>query len=183
MATSQWIKIGLVGRPHGLRGDFFVSGREEPLPTSYRNIAIGSDPGWGDKAAVLQIRHQNGQSVMRCSASTSRDSATGLCGRPIWVPREQIEVDEEQHFLWGDLIGRAVEDCDGLKLGHAFQVYNVGASDIMVVRDDQGKALEIAIAPPYFDTDGLSQAVSLGRVRLLVQATVFEDFWQDELRH
>lgn len=179
MAVSPWIKIGLVGRPHGLRGEFFVAGREDLVPSDYKDIAIGSDPGWAEKAEVLQIRTQGKQSVMRCSASTSRDTAEALCGRPIWVKREQVEINEDEHYLWADLIGRQVDDCNGVKLGHVLSVYNVGASDILVVRDDKGRFLEVAMAPTYFDADGISRGVHSGRLTLLVAGEVFSDLWQE----
>lgn len=183
MAAPQWIKIGLVGRPHGLKGDFFVAGRDEKIPPTYQSISIGSDPGWGDKAEIVQVREQGGQSVIRCTVSTTRESAEALCGRPIWITRDQVEIDESRSYLWGDLMGRAVEDKAGVALGHVFQIYNVGASDILVVRAPDGRALEIAMSPAYFSDEDLSELSKGQAIRLLVEQEVFADFWQERLQN
>ena len=181
MAVSQWVKIGLVGRPHGLKGDFFVSGRDSQVPDTYRSIAIGSDPTSGEKAEILSVRNQNGQCVMRCTASKSRDQAALICGWPIWVVRDQVECDPSQNYLWADLEGRELADCNGVVLGHVSRVYNVGASDILVIQDVSGKTLEIAIAPTYFDAAELSGRASSGAVRLQVPGSTFADLWQEKI--
>ena len=184
---DRWIKIGLVGRPHGVRGDFFVAGRESELDTHFTRIRIGSDAGWGDEAKVTMIRNvpssKGNKTVMRCSRSTNRDQAEELTGRPIWVARREINVDPETQYVWGDLIGRAVVDSDGFRVGHVLRVYNAGASDILVIRDEKARGLEIPVAPTYVDADslGVDTTGGDGSIRLIVSSSLFADLWQESI--
>jgi 16S rRNA processing protein RimM len=71
------------------------------------------------------------------------DAAESLAGVKIWVPAEEVEVDEDE-YLWQDLIGCEVYQADGDLLGSVTALEEYGAQDILTVHtpDDAAQAGE-----------------------------------------
>lgn len=174
--ANDWLKIGKIGKAHGLRGAFFVRGRDEPVPAAYGTLRIGPDFKSARPAEIVSSLWQNDQSILKLDIAKDRTGIDAMMGFDIWAARDRIALDDDEEFLWSDLESRSVVDSAGQPVGTLVEVYNTGASDIAVVRSLSGASLEIALVEDYFDFD----IPETGPLRLVVPAAMFEDLWQEK---
>lgn len=142
------------------------------MPKSYRELWIGPSPEAAQVAKIAATGMQSGRPLLTTSLAVDRTASEALTGMLIYVDASRVPRDDAP--LWDDLPGARVVDAAGVTLGEVDHVYNSGASDIVVVRREDGKSLDIALAPPY--VMGEESFVS-GEVRLAVGADVFEELW------
>lgn len=175
-ANDSWLKIGRVGRAHGLRGDFFVSGRDEPIPKSYGKLLIGDVPESARPTTIEKLGWLNERPVLKCSLASDRTAAEQLSGQPIWVAASAVQVDNAKEYLWSDLEGRQVNDARGVCLGRVRSVYNAGAGDVIEIEDQVGRLLDVPMIAQYFD---MSFTRGESELTLVVTADFFNELWQD----
>jgi len=171
----MFLKIGIVGRALGLQGSFYVSGRDESIPSSIRFIKIGKTLDTAKDAEVLKSVWQSGRAAIVCSLAADRTAAELLKGMNIWVEESQIRVSEDREFLLVDLIGRDVVDVNGAFIGRVEDVLKQPASiNIMVVNQDRSADVEIPMIADYIDM-GFLRGEKI--INLKVDKDVFGDIW------
>lgn len=186
------MKLGVVGKAHGLRGAFFVAGRRDrPVPKSCKKIVLGEvetpskssfsqAPETPEPSQIYEIvssSTQQGRPLLQCRGVDDRTAAETLTGRSIWVEREQISVNPAQEFLWADLVGCLIYDSSGAPFGKVSEVGSYGAGDVAVVQAEiEGKlwAVEVLLGPQFFNMDF---DVSARRLDLVVDKDTFEGLW------
>ena len=176
--SRSWIQLGVVGRPHGLRGAFFIAGRDELLPESLGTVWIGPQPEKAPSFAILGCRWQSGRVQLELAGLTSREAVDDHKGQALWCQRQDLEIDETSEYLWADLIGRQVLDLSGELIGVTEQIQNHGASDILTLRSrETGRYLDIPLVESYVRMD-------FGRIgsplQLTVNADVFDEAWYSD---
>jgi 16S rRNA processing protein RimM len=171
---DRWLLIGTVGKPHGLRGAFFISGRSEPFPASCRQVVLGPDPEHGRVFSVARGSLQPDRPVLGLVEVSDRTFVEGMRGEKIWIARSSLQVDESAEYLWSDIAGAEVFDSTGNLMGRIVDMVNYGASDIAVLENANGQRLDLPFVPVYVDMNFRS---SDRRINLLVEAAVFEEFW------
>ena len=172
---ARWLMIGTVGKPHGLRGAFFVSGRSEPIPEGCVKVVLGNDPAGGETLRVAAGSLLRDRPVMALTKFSDRTTIEAMRGVRIWIPRSVLPVNDLSEYLWADVIGSEVIDAAGISLGRVIDMVNYGASDIAVVADDHGARLDLPFVDVYVD---MSFRPTDKRITLLVESAVLEDFWQ-----
>jgi 16S rRNA processing protein RimM len=174
-STSSWLKIGRVGKAHGLRGDFFVSGRDGPIPNNYREVMIGKSEDSARPAKIEKSGWLSEKPVLKCSLAGDRNAAEELNGQAIWVDEQAIKIDDASEYLWSDLEGRQVSGSDGACLGRVRSVYNAGAGDVLEIEDSKGRVLGIPMVSQYVD---MSFTRGGDELLLVVPIETFADLWQ-----
>lgn len=174
-SAEQYVCIGRVGRAHGLAGAFFISDRDTPIPRSYGRLLIGNDPESARATTVTSCVMQSGRPVLRCDLSQKREDAEALVGLGVFVLRSAIGPQRGADLIWADMKGLTVNDSEGQALGIVLGLYNAGASDIIVVRGEGGRTLDLPLVPAYFDAE---QVAADGAMRLKVPAADFAELWQ-----
>jgi 16S rRNA processing protein RimM len=169
MSSLKYLCVGKIGKPHGLKGAFFVAGRDTPLP-DMREICIGEDPEIGKWIPVSRSYFQGDREILEVSTITSRTSE-GLIHQPIWIKRSELNLSSEE-FLWIDLEGQTVFADDGCELGVISQVANYGASDIVEIESGE-KILSLPLISDYFILPMVP-----GPVRLKQNSEFFSDLWE-----
>jgi 16S rRNA processing protein RimM len=176
MVQQNWLKIGRVGKPYGLRGAFYISGRAEPFPPRCRMVALGESPELAPQIEIRSIQAIGGREVLYLEGYSDRTAIEKFVNQMIWVQsaevRAQLRTDE---YFWDDLIGKPVEDIDGAPLGTVVAVANHGASDVIDLEDSLGRTLSLPLVASYFDMDFTADSSSL---RLRVSADLFSDLWE-----
>lgn len=172
--NKRWIQLGIVGKAHGLNGAFFISNRDSLIPESVKGIRIGKDPEKSQHMTLKACRWQSDRPLLQIDQVKTRDVAELMCHSPIWCDRKEIEIDEDEEYFWGDLIGKQVVDPKGVNLGRIEDVQNYGASDIVVITGGDGRSLEIPLVETYFDMDFTYEDPEL---KLLVPADTFDEAW------
>lgn len=177
--ANNWVQIGVVGKPYGLRGAFYISGREEPLFEDCTTVII--DDKATPKSVLYKIRiHKihKGRSTLQLENHEDRTSIESLVGTPIWANVEEIVVEDDEEYLWDDVIGRKVLSLKREEVGEIIDMANYGASDIVEIRNIRGAVIELPFNEFYFD---MSFQFGEHEVSLIVDEETFEDLWSDRL--
>ncbi len=137
---QQRILLGVIGRPHGVRGLVHViSHTADPTALAeYGPLEDGAGrrfvlrwrtPGEdGGVAAIAEL--VDGREV----PVTDRDAAARLTNTRLTIDRDRLPPPDEDEFYLADLLGLSAQDTAGALLGTVAQVHDYGA----------GVSLEIA---------------------------------------
>jgi 16S rRNA processing protein RimM len=171
MTLSRYLNLGKVGKPHGLKGAFFVSGRDEALPKVDR-IYIGSKPESTPSVRITSMKWQGDRSVLEIESIRDRESAEAILHQDIWIERSQLKL-EATDCLWIDLEGKVVWTSDHMELGRISDVANYGASDIVeIVKGKQ--RMSLPLIQDYF-----KWPVQPEKIEVKQDLSFFSDLWED----
>ena len=131
------VTVGKVGRPHGVRGAFFVEGpsaREDAFAVG-AVVLCGGEPA----KVVSSTRGSGGRPVIRLDRAVDR-------GADLAVPRASLPElpAEEGEFYVFQLVGLRVEQEDGRVLGRVREVLQYPANDVLEL--DSGLSLPLVEA-------------------------------------
>ena len=143
------IKVGKVGRPHGLEGAFVVEEASEDPERFAEGVTLLVD---GEPARIVESKRAGGRPVIRVDRDAPR-------GAPIEVERSDLPEPEENEYYAFQLVGLMVEEAGGRKLGRVEEVTSGLANDVLEL--DTGLALPLV--------DACVQEVDLTAGRILVQ--------------
>lgn len=180
-SNTQWLKLGVVGRAHGLRGSFFVSGRDELIPSSVKAVRLGAAPASLGDFVVEDSLWQNGRAILKCKGVSDRTAAEKFTGQTVWCDAQQIRVNDQEEYLFSDIRGRVVKDSDGVTLGTVDDIYTTpgGGANLVVVNEAQTGDVEIPMVAIYVD---MNFARGEPELKLVVPANTFEDVWNERRR-
>jgi 16S rRNA processing protein RimM len=131
-ATSDWVRVGRVGRPHGLDGHFVVE-RPSDDPARYvegARVWVGHEPA----RVVSSKRVGGGRLAVRLDRPVPRGAA-------IEVPRSELAPTAADEYYVRDLVGLEVVEQGGRTLGTVTGVYAGVANDALEL--DSGLALPL----------------------------------------
>lgn len=167
---SEWIKIGKIGRPKGVRGHFYIAGRNEPLYDKHSVVMLGDSSA---QLKILEQRHHNDKPYLLVESFDDRTKIETVRGKDVFVRKSEISVDDDE-YLWDDLVGMQVVDNENTPLGKVVSIYNAGASDIIAI-ESADKSLEIPFVEEYFDFEK-----SRDHLVLKVNPQIFVDLWVEK---
>lgn len=169
------VPIGTIGRPHGLRGAFFVSGRDEPVPSVYREVWIGAAPGVARCVKIVRSFLQAGRPALIVDGAADRTAVEALTGQTVFVERSRLEhAREPEALLYSDVDGAEVVDQSGVTLGRVRGIYETGASPVAEVLSADGeRAVDIPLVALYVDF----RKTRRGLLVLAVAGSLFEELW------
>ncbi|MGD0715778.1 MAG: ribosome maturation factor RimM [Gaiellaceae bacterium] len=146
------VPVGVVGRPHGLDGSFFVDGASERAETFATGATLYVD-GAPAKIAASK-RGSQARPVIRLDRRVER-------GATLAVPRDSLPPLGEDEYYAFQLVGLAVEEEGGRFLGHVGDVVNYPANDVLEL--DSGLLLPLVEAcVRQVDLEGGRIVVSVG---------------------
>ena len=132
------VVIGKAGAPHGLRGEVRVI----PLTDFPERFESLSEVFIGERVFHVERVHCHRQFVLLTLAEcTSREAAAKLTGELLRVAREDAAPLAEGEFYTFDIIGLAVLDMAGERLGEVTNVLKTGSNDVYVVKKPDGSEL------------------------------------------
>jgi 16S rRNA processing protein RimM len=115
------VDIGRVGKPHGLKGDFYV----ERASADPQRFAVGArlliD---GAPAEVVASKRAQGRPVIKLDVGAPR-------GATLAIPRAELPPPAEDSFYVFQLVGLAVEEEGGRALGRVVEVTPGIANDVL----------------------------------------------------
>ncbi len=134
--------LGVVLRPHGLKGEVRVFAFAEGAP----NLQVGRRATIGEQEyRVVTARPDKEAWVLRLSGVGSREDAEAIRGGLMEAPDEDVERDDEESYFIHELVGIEVFTEAGERLGRITEVLQPGANDVYVVSGDRGEVLIPAI--------------------------------------
>ncbi len=131
---SERVRVGRVGRPHGLEGAFVVENASEEA----ERFAVGATVLVGDAAVrIVESKRAGGRPVIRVDAAVERGAA-------IEVDRADLAELEDGSYYAFQLVGLEVEEEGGGALGRVVEISSAPANDVIEL--DSGLALPLVDA-------------------------------------
>jgi 16S rRNA processing protein RimM len=132
--VSERVRVGRVGRPHGLEGAFVVENASEEA----ERFAVGATVLVGGTAVrILESKRAGGRPVIRVDATVERGAA-------IEVDRADLAELEDGSYYAFQLVGLEVEEEGGGALGCVVEISSAPANDVIEL--DSGLALPLVDA-------------------------------------
>ncbi len=120
------IRVGRVGRPHGLDGAFVV----ELASDDESRFAVGAELVVGGEPAVVVLARSVGRGRRAIKLDRLVERGVDLC-----VPREELPVPEPGSYYVFQLVGLTVEESGGVTRGTVADVLPGAANDNLVLDD------------------------------------------------
>ena len=118
---SDLVRIGRVGKPHGLDGSFFVEHASEDEARFAKGARLQVD---GRPAKILTSKRSRGRPVIRLDREVER-------GAELAVARDELPPPGEDEYYEFQLLGLAVEEEGGRPLGRVTAVLPNPANDVL----------------------------------------------------
>ena len=111
---------------------------------------------------ITSLRPAKDHFVATLAGIGDRKAAERLANIKLYVPRDRLpEPEQADEFYHADLIGLAVVDRAGEKLGTVIAIHNFGAGDLIEVRPDAGGNTELV---PFDETHVPAVDIAAGRI-------------------
>jgi 16S rRNA processing protein RimM len=145
--------VGVVGAPHGVRGEVKVRPRTDVAGRFRKGSRLLCD-GVGE-LIIASVRGAADVPIVRFEGLNTRTDAERIRGRSLRVTRAEARRAAMGAYLWADLLGLRVETPEGKALGIVNEVLRAGETDVLVVRAEGSREelLLPAIASVVRDVD------------------------------
>jgi 16S rRNA processing protein RimM len=150
------VLLAVIGAAHGIKGEMRVK--------SYTGdpAALGDyGPLFDDRGNAFEIesiRPQQDIVVVRFRGVADRTAAERLNGTKLFVDRSRLPPAGEEEFYHEDLVGLAVRDESGARIGKVTAVQNFGGGDVLEISVGGRKGVLIpfthAAVPEVFVGEG-----------------------------
>lgn len=145
MAAPEFITIGRIIRPHGIRGEVKVY----PLTTipgrflDVGDVIVEYPDGSNETHHIWHARYANDYVIVKFDTLGTRNDAERLSGSYISVPRSKIPILDEGSYYAFDLIGVQVNDEQGKWAGEIVDIESFPANDILIIRREDGVTVQV----------------------------------------
>ena len=148
------VKLGVVGRPHGLRGELHFAGdpstRDTLQPTVRLRLVTATH---SQEFVVEQVRDAPRGLVLALDGVGDRSEAERWVGAEVFISRDSLSSSADSYFDF-ELVGLEVVSDEGVVLGRVSEVLATGANDVLVIASTSGGELLIpAIAGALLGVD------------------------------
>lgn len=135
--------MGRIAAAYGIRGWIKIQPFTEYIDSlqDYRIWWIGPEQGPWREADVAECEVHGKTLVAQLQECPDRNAAERLKGLMVAVPRSSLPQQEEGEYYWRDLIGMAVVNETGERLGAVANLLETGANDVLKVRGEGGEIL------------------------------------------
>ena len=131
MNERKFIKIGRLGRPHGVQGNL----RFYPLNEGSVALCQAEYLYLGDEKLKHKIsKYKKGvQPIVMLDGLNTPELVKCFVNDDVFLDREDMPRLSEDEFYFSDLIGFIVLDSCGVKIGNVDSFYSNGAQEIVVL--------------------------------------------------
>ena len=128
------LRLGLIGRAHGLGGAFRVVGAADWY-TFAPGATLLLD---GQERAVLSVAGTPQSPILEMEGLTSREDAAAVLGHALELRASDAPTPEEDAFWVRDLVGMRAR-CGEREVGEVTEVLERPANDVLVLRLTDGR--------------------------------------------
>ena len=138
---TRRVLLGRIVGVQGVRGAVKLESFTEPRLAifDYKPWLLERDTGRVEEIAEAHGHAQAKGIVAMLPGVTDRDAAATWIGARIWIPRESLPETEAGEFYQTDLEGLQVVNEAGEELGRVTHLFDNGAHDVLVTRDEAGR--------------------------------------------
>ncbi len=165
MTVPNRICVGQIGAPHGLRGEVRLRSFTSDGSAIAKYGPLETHDG--RSLRILSLRAAKGQFIARLADIGDRNAAEELVNLNLYIPRDRLpDPGDPDEFYHADLVGLAVVDRDGERVGTVVAIHNFGAADLIEIRPHDGGDTEFV----QFDATNVPKVdVAAGRIVLRAQ--------------
>lgn len=141
---EQFILVGTIAKPHGLRGELKLncfSAGDGAFSGHERYVLVDDQGKLSEPLMVERQRRQGKTVVIKLEGIDSRDRAEKAFGKGVLIDKADLPALGENEYYWYQFIGLEVKTIDDTSVGKIHAIFNNGAQDIMVVRNQQQELL------------------------------------------
>lgn len=141
--SADWINIGFIRKPHGLKGYVRVEGLSD-TPDRFGNldrIGVELRDGRRETLEIERCRPDGNSWLMKFLGVDSTEHAERLRSAYIQVPEDAVAPLPEHAYYVFELEGCAVVSEDGEEIGVVREVMNMPANDVFVVDTPEGEVM------------------------------------------
>jgi 16S rRNA processing protein RimM len=91
----------------------------------------------GERRRILVARETPKGFLVDLEGIGDRELAAGLRGAELFLDREELDAPEEEEFYVGDLVGLAVYNESGTRIGSVTDLFETPAHEVLVVQGDE----------------------------------------------
>jgi 16S rRNA processing protein RimM len=137
------VEVGRVVGSHGLRGQirvrFFADSPSTLMSCSTVWLGERRDDSNATSYEVdFAGTGRANEARLGLAGVKDRDAAQALRGLLVLAPESELQPLNDDEFYWHQLIGCAVETEAGTRVGTVAEIWETGAHDVLVVRDEKG---------------------------------------------
>lgn len=148
-AAPEFLIVGTVQKPHGIKGELFVrldTDRPAQVFTPGRVLRLGDGSGApsGEVLTVERARAFKGGMLVKAAEHASRTEAVeSLRGRSLLIPAAEAAPPDEDEIFYHDLVGMRVLTAAEGEIGTVDDVYDAPSGPMLAVRRAGKKELLI----------------------------------------
>ena len=144
-----FVQLGVVARPHGIRGELAVDWFAEASPADFPQLWLCGGGVEPRAVAVRGSRRHKGRPLLLLAGVESRDAAEALRGTALCVPRAELPEPAVDEAYLADLIGAAILLPDGSRLGRLDHVEMPAGQEVWAIRTDAGPEILFPARPEF----------------------------------
>ncbi len=137
-APDRLVLVGRFGAPQGVRGEV----RVQSFTGDPRTIGSYGPLTDAKRARAFVFERQrvlkDDMLVVKVQGIETREAASALTGRELFVPRDRLPEPSADEFYYDDLVGLAALSTDGRPIGRVAAVFSYGAGDILEIAPQGG---------------------------------------------
>ncbi|HEX6757925.1 MAG TPA: ribosome maturation factor RimM [Propionibacteriaceae bacterium] len=170
------IAVGVIGRPHGLRGEVAVELRTDEPERRFAPGQVLREEGGTRVFTVRSVRDHSGRLLVRFTELVDRAGAESARGTLLIAAVEPDEQPAEHgEFYDRQLIGLRATTPDGTEVGRVGSVLHLPAQDVLEIETAAGPRLVPFVEALVPDVD-----LEAGRLTVVDVAGLLDDRDADE---
>ena len=155
---SEYLAVGEIARPQGLRGELKVKPLTDDPDRFFDLKRVRLN---GETRALHCVRVHDGFAYVRLEGVYSREAAEALRGALLYVHRDEaVPLSEDENFIC-DLVGCEVLDTEGTAYGTLKEVLQPGGADVYPIKGPAGEWLVPALKRVVLEVDVLKKRILL----------------------
>jgi 16S rRNA processing protein RimM len=131
----EWVELGRLGAPYGIKGWLHIESHTEPKQAllSYRDWTLKFVGGERSVRRLAEGRIHGEGLVARIEGVADRNAAALLTGARIEVQRARLPKPKKNEYYQADLVGMKVGNLEGAALGTVSHFVDSPAGAVMVI--------------------------------------------------
>jgi 16S rRNA processing protein RimM len=153
MGTSDdpWVRIGVVGRPHGVKGALKIHLDNPASQTLHSGLSVQCiKAGKTHTLTVTKI----GSGIITFEGFSDRTVAEGMVNAELQVRRSDFVDDDDDSAFLIDLLGAPIVDMAGAGLGILLSFIDSGPQLLAEVKTPSGRVVLVPFVPPIVNSLG-----------------------------
>ncbi len=146
------VEIGVLGRPHGIRGEIRVQYYAESFDLLNGAVFLRANLGPARPASIAGWRMHRGQPVITLEGVNDRASAEAVRGQALLISEDRLPpVEENEHYLHTIIGFKVIEKASGATLGTLDHVLFYGGQETWAILAEDGNEILLPSIPDFVD--------------------------------